>query len=97
MRECFKSGRVRLENDQIRPNLLDRSQVCRMATDFGVLSKLSNGSTAQMGTAANNERDFVCQPYRMPVADVADQFSSVANGALLLLALAAGRPVAADQ
>jgi len=32
-RECFLSGRIRLENDQIQPNLPDRPQVYRMAVD----------------------------------------------------------------
>ncbi|MEW6086006.1 MAG: hypothetical protein AB1607_15545, partial [Chloroflexota bacterium] len=43
LRECFKSGRVRLENDQIQPNLPDRPEVYRMATDCGVFSKFPNG------------------------------------------------------
>ena len=33
LRECFLSGRIRLENDQIQPNLPDRPQVYRMAVD----------------------------------------------------------------
>ena len=38
LRERFLSGRVRLENDQIQPNLPDRPQVYRMAIDFGLFS-----------------------------------------------------------
>jgi hypothetical protein len=71
LRERFKSGRVRLENDQIQPNLLDRSQVYRMATDFGVLSNFPNGPSTQMGKMAGDQCDSVRQSYRMPVADVA--------------------------
>src|SRR6266540_7394476 len=85
LRERFKSGRVRLENDQIQPNLLDRSQVYRMATDFGVLSNFPNGSSTQMGKMAGDQCDSVRQSHRMPMADVARQFSSVANGVFLLL------------
>ena len=40
LRECFLNGRVRLENDQIQPNLPDRSEVYRMASDYGILSNL---------------------------------------------------------
>lgn len=97
LRECFKSGRVRLENDQIQPNLLDRSQVYRMATDFGVLSNFRNRSSSQMGKMAGDQCDSVRQSYRMSVADVARQFSSVANGVFLLLALATRWFVAAHQ
>ena len=56
-----------------------------------------NGPSAEMGKVAGDQCDSVRQPYRMSMADVADQFSSLANGALLLLALATGRLVAADQ
>ncbi len=97
LRERFKSGRVRLENDQIQPNLPDRSQVYRMAADFGILSKSQNGLTAEMGKVADYQCDSVRQPHRGSMADVAHQFSSVANGALLLLALATGWAVAANQ
>src|SRR6266498_2455669 len=97
LRERFKSGRVRLENDQIQPNLLDRSQVYRMATDFGVLSNFPNGSSTQMGKMAGDQCDSVRQSHRMPMADVARQFSSVANGVFLLLELATRWCVAADQ
>lgn len=97
LRECFKSGRVRLENDQIQPNLLDRSQVYRIATDFGVLSNLPTGSSTQMGKMAGDQCDSVRQSYRLPMADVARQFSSMANGVFLLLELATRRCVAADQ
>jgi hypothetical protein len=38
LRECFISGRVRLENGQIHPNLPDRLEVYRMVADFEILS-----------------------------------------------------------
>jgi transcriptional regulator with XRE-family HTH domain len=38
LRECFLKGRVRWENDQIHPNLPDRSEVYRMVADHGLLS-----------------------------------------------------------
>lgn len=44
LRECFLSGRVRLENDQIHPNLPDRPQVYRMAADRGLLSEQAHGT-----------------------------------------------------
>jgi len=97
LRERFKSGRVRLENDQIQPNLLDRSQVYRMATDFGVLSNFPNGSSTQMGKVAGDQCNSVRQLNWMSMAYVTRQFSSVANSVFLLLEMAAGRSLAADQ
>ncbi len=38
LRECFISGRVRLGNGQIHPNLPDRLEVYRMVADFEILS-----------------------------------------------------------
>ena len=38
LRECFLNGRVRWENDQIHPNLPDRSKVYRMVTAHGLFS-----------------------------------------------------------
>jgi len=45
VRECFLSGRVRLENDQIQPNLPDRPQVYRMAINFGLFSSQPHGTS----------------------------------------------------
>jgi len=97
LRDMTKSGRVRLENDQIQPNLLDRSQVYRMATDFGVLSNFPNGSSTQMGKVAGDQCNSVRQSNWMSMAYVTRQFSSVANSVFLLLEMAAGRSLAADQ
>lgn len=71
LRERFKSGRVRLRNDQIHSNLPDRPEVYRMATDFGIFSKLRNGPPAEMGKMADYQCDFVRQSHGMPMAYVA--------------------------
>jgi len=71
LRERFKNGRIRLENDQIQPNLPDRSEVYRMAADYGILSELQAGSTTQMENVANPECDRLCESHRLPMAHVA--------------------------
>jgi len=48
LRERFKNGRIRLENDQIQPNLPDRSEVYRMAADYGIFSKQQKRPPAEM-------------------------------------------------
>ena len=68
-----------------------------MATDYGILSDLQAGPTAQMGNVANPECDLLCEPYRWPMADAAGGFSALANGVWLLLALETEWSVGSDQ
>ena len=89
LRDCMKSGRVRLENDQIQPNLPDRFEVYRMARDYGILSNAPNGTSTQVGVLANHQCDPVSEPNRMPMADVTERPSAVGNSVQLLLALVA--------
>jgi hypothetical protein len=87
LRECFLSGQVRLENDQIQPNLPDRSQVYRMATDCRVFSKTPSGTPTEVGAVANPQCDLVCSPYWLPMAHAAHQSAAVANCIWLLSAV----------
>src|SRR3989304_4614305 len=83
-RECFLSGRVRLENDQIQPNLPDRPQVYRMADNFGLFSSQPHGTPTQVGNVA----DYQCNPVRgsywMSVAYDAQRPAAVADRVWLL-------------
>ena len=96
LRECLIS-RVRLGNDQIRPNLPDRLDVYRMVADFRILSAQQNGTPAQMGTLANHQCDLICEPNRLPIAYVAHGSSAVAGGVWILLALELIRVVGTAQ
>ena len=87
LRKCFLKGRVRWENDQIHPNLPDRSEVYRMVTTHGLLSDKSFRTTAQVGDVANPECHFVRGAYWLPMANVADQSATLADRVWLLLAL----------
>ena len=90
-RECFLSSRVSLENDQIRANLPDRSQVYRMAADCGLFPRTPSGTPAEMGSLANYQRYFLCRSYRLPMAHVAKRFSSLADRLRLFSTLEATR------
>ena len=50
-----------------------------------------------MGKMANYRWDPLCEPHRLPMADVAGQFSALGHGVLLLLALEGRRAVGTDQ
>src|SRR3972149_2109210 len=97
LRECFLSGRVRLENDKIQPNLPDRPQVYRMAINFGLFSRQPHGTPTQVGNVANYQCHPVCSPHGLPVADDAQGPAAVANGVWLLSALEETRSLGAHQ
>ncbi len=97
VRERFKNGRVRWENDQIRPNLLDRPEVYRMAAEDGVFSKLRKRPPTEMGEVANPQCDLLRQSYRLPRAQPAGPLSAVADRSFLLLELEEDGLVGTDQ
>ena len=68
-----------------------------MAADFGILSEQRFWSPAEMGKMANYRRDLVCEPHRLPMADVAGEFSALAHRVLLLLALEGQWSVGTDE
>ena len=68
-----------------------------MAADFGILSQRHFWASAEMGKMANYQRDPLCEPHRLPMENVADQFSALAHRVLLLLALEGRWTVGTDQ
>ena len=97
LRECFLSGRVRLENDQIHTNLPDRPQVYRMAINFWLFSSQAHGTPTQVGHVANNQCHSVCSAHGLPVAHDAQGSAAVANCVWLLSALEETRSLGAHQ
>jgi len=87
LRKCLRSGRIRLENDQIQPNLPDRLEVYRMDVDCGILSAEPNGTPSQMGNLANHQCDPICEPHRVSVAHDAHEPAALAKRVWIFLAL----------
>src|SRR3989304_10191372 len=97
LRECFLSGRVRLENDQIQPNLPDRPQVYRMAVNCGLFSSQSHGTSPQVGNVADPQCHPVCSAHRLSVANDAQRPAAVADRVWLLSTMETRRSVGTKQ